>query len=116
MSKELATYFSPFEPINQFSIQQLSEQQKTKKGLIDVSAAVRGKDVGRIKELEKQKIELEDKLSRFEETKKESAKWLAKYEAEVQNKRDVEKLLSEKNQEFQEKVLILADVRKAFQD
>lgn len=114
MSKELATYFSPFEPINQFTIQQMSEH-KSEKGLIDVNKAVRSSDSNRIKELEKEKIQLKEQLKMLDETKKQVDKYLQKWEKEREAKQEVERRLNEKNVEVQEKILEIDYIKKAFE-
>ena len=81
MSKELATYFSPFTPINQFSLQEMSEH-KTPKGLIDVNKALRSKDAERIKDLEKEILGYKEQMRMFEESKKNETKYLKRFEVE----------------------------------
>jgi hypothetical protein len=51
MSKELATYFSPFSPINQFSQESLFKQQQTKNNIIDVKLGMADKTSETIKDL-----------------------------------------------------------------
>lgn len=90
-------------------------EHKTEKGLIDVNKAVRSSDSGRIKELEKEKIQLKEQLKQFEETKKQVDKFLKKYEAEKEKKNEAEHRANEKNVELQEKILEIADIKKAFE-
>ena len=87
MSKELATYFSPFTPLSQFSLSEMSEH-KTPKGLIDVNKAVRNKDAERIKTLEKDILHFKEQMRMFEETKKSEQKYLKKFEKERSEKED----------------------------
>lgn len=52
MSKELATYFSPFSPIQQFSQEELMRQPQTKDKIIDIDLGMKEKDAVLIKQLE----------------------------------------------------------------
>lgn len=54
MSKELATYFSPFTPIQTFSHQQLYDQKQIRENVIDVKFQMKGKDTELIKKMEKE--------------------------------------------------------------
>ena len=56
MSKELATYYSPFQPLATFPSAVLNEQptleRKTKEKIIDVNYAMKIEDTVKIKKLE----------------------------------------------------------------
>jgi len=54
MTKELATYFSPFSPIQQFSQEVLFKQPQSKDKIIDVNLGMKNKDAELIKKLEKE--------------------------------------------------------------
>ena len=58
MTKELATYFSPFSPIQQFSQEVLFKQPQSKDKIIDVNLGMKNKDAELIKKLEKEKSSL----------------------------------------------------------
>ena len=65
MSKELATYFSPFTSINQYTKEQLFREAQTKRGVIDVKQAMRSEDSKRIADLEQRVTELETENARI---------------------------------------------------
>lgn len=44
MSKEFATFFSPFSPINQFSEEEMKNMIQVKKGIVNIDAVVKLKD------------------------------------------------------------------------
>lgn len=44
MSKEYATFFSPFSPINQFSEEEMKNMIQVKKGIVNIDAVVKLKD------------------------------------------------------------------------
>lgn len=77
MSKELATYFSPFSPINQFSQESLFKQQQTKNNIIDVKLGMADKtsetikdlsqQVSKMKEIESQNKQLVKDIDKFKE-------------------------------------------------
>ena len=52
MSKELATYFSPFTPINIFDKETLQNQKKNKENILDVKLGMSEKSSEQIKNLE----------------------------------------------------------------
>ena len=60
MSKQLATYFSPFSPIQTFSQEQLFKQPQTKEGIINVDLGMKNKDSDLIKKMEKDLQNLRD--------------------------------------------------------
>ena len=95
MSKEFATYFSPFTPINQFSLPEMSKH-KTPKGMIDVEGALRSKDQEKIKKLEKEIIAYESKMKEFEECKKQYDKQVRKFENERSEKEKMKQVVKDK--------------------
>ena len=66
MSKELATYFSPFTPIQTFSQDVLIKQQTTRDNIIDVKFEMKGKDANLIGKYEKELQNLKDVKSKNE--------------------------------------------------
>lgn len=52
MSKELATYFSPFTPINQFDKETLQKQKKNKENILDVKLGMNDASSEAVKKLE----------------------------------------------------------------
>ena len=57
MSKELATHYSPFQPLNKFNLEELKEQPTMKKKsakdkVLDVNYAMKIEDTVKIKKLE----------------------------------------------------------------
>ena len=52
MSKELATYFSPFTPLNQFDKDSLQRQQKNKENILDVKLGMNDASSEQMKKLE----------------------------------------------------------------
>ena len=64
MSKELATYFSPFTPIQAFSHQQLYDQKQIRENVIDVKFQMKGKDTELIKKMEKEIQNLQEQKSK----------------------------------------------------
>jgi hypothetical protein len=60
MSKQLATYFSPFSPIQTFSQENLFKEAQIKDGIINVEQGMKNKDVDLIKKMEKEILALKD--------------------------------------------------------
>jgi len=60
MSKELATFFSPFTPINQFSQEELLRQPQSRDKVLDMRQVIKGGQAERIKQLEKDIQNLQD--------------------------------------------------------
>lgn len=60
MSKQLATYYSPFSPIKTFSQEVLMSQPQVAGGIMDVQTGMKNKDVDLIKKMEKENIALRD--------------------------------------------------------
>ena len=60
MSKQLATYFSPFSPIQTFSQEMLFKQNQVKDGIIDVNLGMKGKDADLIKKMEREILQLKE--------------------------------------------------------
>ena len=79
MTKELATYFSPFSPIQQFSQETLFKQPQTKDKIIDVNLGMKSKDAELIKKLEKENQNLKDVKSTNEKLKDDVAKYKERY-------------------------------------
>ena len=73
MTKELATYFSPFSPLNQFSQDVLLKQPQTKDQIIDVRLGMKNKDAEKIKNLE-QKLDGFKKMEKENDESKKAAK------------------------------------------
>jgi len=90
MSKEFATYFSPFTPINQFSLPEMSKH-KTPKGMIDVDKALRSKDQEKIKQLEKEILNYQEKMREFDDAKKQYDKQVRKFEKERSEKEELKR-------------------------
>ena len=91
MSKELATYFSPFAPIQQFSQETLFKQPQAKEGIIDVQKGLRNKDSEKIKELEKELDSLKDIRRQNETLEKKSLKNEKRYHDERKKREEFEK-------------------------
>ena len=68
MSKQLATYFSPFSPITTFSLEQLFKQPQTRDGVINSSLGDK-KNENLIKKQEKDFINLREKMGQYEKLK-----------------------------------------------
>jgi hypothetical protein len=54
MSKELATFFSPFTPINQFSQDELLRQPTARDKVLDMSNVIKSEGAKKIKQLEEE--------------------------------------------------------------
>lgn len=60
MSKELATFFSPFTPINQFSQEELFKQPQSRDKVLDMRQVIKGGQAERIKQMELELQNLRD--------------------------------------------------------
>ena len=96
MTKELATYFSPFSPIQQFSQEVLFKQPQSKDKIIDVNLGMKNKDAELIKKLEKENKNLKDVSSQNEKLKSDAAKFKEKY----QNEKSAKEILQNKVEEL----------------
>ena len=59
-SKELATFFSPFTPINQFSQEELMSQPIKRDKVLDMSNVIKSEGAKKIKELEQELEEMRE--------------------------------------------------------
>jgi|TARA_B110001450_G_C17484529_1_gene425646 hypothetical protein len=82
MSKELATYFSPFTPIQTFSQDVLIKQQTTRDNIIDVKFEMKGKDANLIGKYEKELQNLKDVKSKNEILQQQVSEFKDKYKTE----------------------------------
>lgn len=114
MSKEFATYFSPFTPINQFTKPEMSKFQ-TQKGMIDTDKRMRSKDQEKIKELEKQIIGFEEKMKEAAARKKEYTKVQEKFERERSEKEQLNKKIKDMQQEIDDQKALTKDVNDSLQ-
>ena len=102
MSKQLATYFSPFAPITTFSQEQLFKQPQTKDGIIDAQLSLKNKDSDIIKKQEKEIINLREVKSQHEALKKEFDKLKKEFHSMEQQKEKYKNLSTNLEQEVAE--------------
>ena len=62
----MATFFSPFTPINQFSQDELSKEPQSKGGVLDMSKALKGGQADKIKKLEQEIQNYKDLQSKLD--------------------------------------------------
>ena len=65
MSKELATYFSPFYDISTQSMEEIKTQPMVKENVIDAVTSVKDRDLNLIKKLEAENQDLKSNMHNF---------------------------------------------------
>lgn len=81
-TKELATFFSPFTPINQFGVDELNGLPKVRDNVLDMSRAIKGGQAERIKELEQELQNMKDLKKKTEKLTIDLTNEKAKYHSE----------------------------------
>lgn len=91
MSKELATYFSPFTPIQAFSQQQLYDQKQIRENVIDVKFQMKGKDTELIKKMEKEIQNLQDQKTKNVKLQEDCDKYKKRWHEQKEKREELEK-------------------------